>query len=74
MEEDAQHYGDIIDKKILIKYYGDARITGVCRSIDGYLNTVLEDADFFENPTAEATKLATCFVRGGSLRHIEILE
>lgn len=74
MEDEVQLYKKFIDRKILIKYAGDGYFTGVCRSIDGYLNTVLEGGLFFEGDDAEPISVSTGFVKGGALRHIELLE
>jgi len=78
-------FDDFIDKKVKI-VKGDFnknqlyQLTGLCRSIDGYLNTVLEDCillDLAESQNTEKTnceetqeRFKTCFVTGNSLKHI----
>lgn len=72
--DETELYKNFIDKNILIKYHGGAYLTGICRSMDGYLNVTVEKANFFEKRGAGAIRLASCFIRGGALHHIELME
>lgn len=72
--EETELYKIFIDKKVSLRYRGDAYLVGTCRSIDGYLNVIIEDGEYFEGAETGAMKVSSCFVRGGALRHIEVLE
>ncbi|KAI4290959.1 small nuclear ribonucleoprotein G [Pancytospora philotis] len=72
--EDTEMYRKFVDKKVQLRYCGDAFLVGMCRAVDGYLNVVVEDACFYEKPGAEPVSVASCYVRGGALRHIETVD
>lgn len=72
--EETEFYRSLVDRRVSLRYRGDAYLTGTCRSIDGYLNVIIEDGEYFEAPGTDAVRLVSCFVRGGALRHIEVLE
>lgn len=82
----TQVLSEFVDKNVRV-YRDDSHIEGICRSLDGYLNCVLENAVFLEReqidqklstPTGEASaqtclKLKTAFISGSSVKHISIL-
>jgi len=67
--EILQHF---IDKEVEV-FREDCTFTGVCRSIDGYLNSVLENVTFKTKETQATVHFKTCFVVGNSIRHISII-
>lgn len=67
---DSEFYKNYIDKNIKIILQDEAQCTGVCRSIDGYLNVVLENAEF-DSPSSDNLCLSSCLIRGTGVKHIE---
>lgn len=65
-------YSRFLDKRVAITKGDSNCFVGMCRSIDGYLNVVLEDAEYAEK-TKDPVNLKTCFVTGNSLKHISII-
>lgn len=51
----------------------DSTLEGVCRSIDGYLNVILENSVFKDKESGEKMHLKTCFVVGSSIKHIRCI-
>ncbi|ELA41081.1 uncharacterized protein VICG_01874 [Vittaforma corneae ATCC 50505] len=69
----ARILNDFIDKRITM-VREDSIFEGECRSMDGYLNTVLENATFKNKENGASMSLKTCFVIGNSVKHISILK
>lgn len=69
----AEILEDFIDKRIRI-VREDSIFEGECRSMDGYLNTILENAMFKNKENGTSVSLKTCFVIGSSVKHISILK
>ncbi|OQS54984.1 hypothetical protein EHP00_1349 [Ecytonucleospora hepatopenaei] len=55
-----------LNKKVIVKYGEGIEIVGTLKSIDGYLNAILEEAVVGE------TKLKYCHVRGIQIQSIDI--
>lgn len=74
--EDRMHgneiYSRFLDKKVAVKKGESNCFIGICRSIDGYLNIVLEDVKYTEK-AKDSISLKTCFVTGNSLKHVSII-
>lgn len=74
--EDSKIYilEDFIDQNVEITTEENV-FKGTCRSIDGYLNVILENVLFeSRKDEGESTlELRTCFVPGTVIKHINIL-
>ena len=64
---DFSIFQDFVDNSVNVKTE-NCNFKGICRSIDGYLNTVLEDVEITENGMKEFLK--TCFINGGLVKYI----
>ncbi|KAI5151682.1 U6 snRNA-associated Sm-like protein LSm2 [Enteropsectra breve] len=73
MDEGKAIYSNFIDKKVGITLRNEALICGICRSLDGYLNIVLEGAVYRHVADTEES-FSSCFVRGMSVMHIEVMK
>lgn len=62
-----------VDRKVKI-YKNDCALEGICRSIDGYLNTILENAVFINKEQKIMANLKTCLVIGSTIKHINIIQ
>lgn len=62
-------FGDFIDRNVVVKTE-TSQFSGICRSVDGYLNTSLENAKFTGD--SETVDLKSCYVVGGSVKHINL--
>lgn len=68
--ETAGFYKNYIDKKVKVVTQEMEVCEGVCRSIDGYLNVVLEDAMLGKGEC----RMRECLIRGLAVKHIVIIE
>lgn len=61
----------LLDQKVIVKYIDDIEFEGTLRSIDGYLNVVLENVSvkFMKN---SVDTLNHCFIRGIQIKYIYI--
>ena len=61
----------LLDQKVIVKYIDNIEFEGILRSIDGYLNVVLENVSvkFMKN---HIDTLNHCFIRGIHIKHIYI--
>lgn len=77
LAEDKSIFSEFIDKLVSVKTE-NCSFEGICRSIDGYLNAVLENVEFYlqtaEGKEIEKTHLKTCFLAGGSIKHLNIIK
>jgi len=64
-------YKLFLDKRIRIICKSNITIEGTCRSLDGYLNTALEDASY---SGTGVSIMETCYVRGAFIQHMEIVK
>ncbi|ORD93381.1 hypothetical protein ECANGB1_2410 [Enterospora canceri] len=55
---------DLMNKRVKILNSNNAEISGVLKSVDGYLNCVLEDAEF------KGMRMKDAFVRGMQVKSI----
>lgn len=70
--EGAHLYREFLGKKVLVKSANGSICSGICRSVDGYLNIVLEDVSYSGNEDSLALK--TCFIKGSGILHLELIE
>ncbi len=69
--DDIELYKTFIDKKVIAKWQDGTLMYGICKSIDGYLNMVLENARYFEEKENSEIEFSNCFLKGSFLTHIE---
>lgn len=63
------NFSAFIDKEVKV-LKDESVIQGICRSIDGYLNTILENAIYTRKLDGKTIKMKSCFVTGGSVKNI----
>lgn len=69
---DIELYKNFIDKKVIARWQDGTLMKGICRSIDGYLNIVLENVEYADEKESSTINLSNCFVKGSFLTHIEL--
>lgn len=69
---ESEIYTRFLDKRVAIRKSDSNCFTGVCRSIDGYLNVILENVEYTEKNN-DPVRLQTCYVTGNLLKHISII-
>ena len=71
--EDKSIFPDFVDKMMEVQTEGYV-LQGILRSIDGYLNCVLENVKIVaQTEPQESINLKTCFLRGITIKHINTL-
>jgi small nuclear ribonucleoprotein (snRNP)-like protein len=67
MENEFNLFTDFIGKQICIKQNDSTEIVGTLVSIDGYLNTILSDAEYISDIKVN---IKTLFIRGSVIDYI----
>lgn len=72
--ENSLLYRTFVDRRVTAQCTNETRIEGICRSMDGYLNMVLEEARIVGSPDTDSPlTVSTCLVNGSSVKHVQLL-